>query len=117
MVRVEIYKDPIIAWVVLRCKYLNREGYFIDVKPIVIDWDIFSSACFGYVEKDDGMSCYDKFEDNEEVLAVIPAQPETYLVYAWVNNTPIVLGIEVRGAHHPDWKQLALEKYKEKQRR
>ena len=115
--KIKIEKDPIIAWIILKRKYFREEGYFIDVLPIVIDWSPFSKACFEYKETEDGLECYDKFPDDAEVLAVIPAQPETYLVCAWVDKTGIILGIEVKGAYHPDWRELALEKYKSKHRR
>jgi len=109
MVSVEVYKDLVIAWLILKRKWMHKKGFYIDALPVVIDWN-GTDVCFYYREEEDGLSCVDDFPDDAEVLAVIPAQPETYLVYAWVDNKPVVLGIEAKGSSHPDWVQKALEK-------
>lgn len=97
--QLEIIRDPIIAFLIIRIKSNNNSSY-INTIPITTDWNNFN---------EDNSIC-----EDEEIIGVVPAPQHSYMISGLFpckevkypdNGTFKPLGFEFEGAYCPDWKK------------
>ncbi|MQL51788.1 hypothetical protein GFC01_05825 [Desulfofundulus thermobenzoicus] len=107
----DIWKEPVIAFLITKIPYYSKgpngreRKYTVNCYPITFDWE-------GATSNDTGV----ELEEEERVLGIIPAPPESFLVTGFPpgENVAVKLGYEFSGAFNPDWKEELARKSKEK---
>lgn len=95
-----IGRDVVIAWAIVQKEDIGRKT--LTVRPLTMNWD-------GHLDK------YKlTIANGNEVVAVIPAAPETYQVWGGVEgpggHPGMVLGYQIPGVIYPDWRSELIER-------
>ena len=93
---IEIIREAIVAWVIIKTHDIHG-------KPIVGILALNHGWEFDFYT-------LENYEETDEIVAVIPAQPGTYIVIACSPEKCVELGYELPGAYHPDWIEIAKKK-------
>jgi len=100
---IEIFKEPVLYFISLRCEIKDNNETFVHTIPIVAGiTDIIDDAS-------DDINGYTVHLDHDDVvLGIIPAPVGMFKVSAWISDwdTPMELGFEYPGTQK-DWTKIA----------
>jgi len=89
----EIARELVIAWALVK-QGAAMQKQTVAVEPVIVTWEGAREI---------------SLSQQEFIVGVVPAAAETYAVYVVENGRKELLGLEMPGARHPDWWELAEE--------
>jgi len=100
----EIFKEKIIAYVILKHECIDDKSIFFSAQEIPSDWEGMETSTNPFDFRD------------AEVIGVIPANDD-YKIGAFINDEYTLLGYEFGNSYHPDWNGLLNEKKEKKKKK